>query len=190
MSHNTNRIAEARANYRNSLRRVSTLEKKIAQQTQVISSRSIVKVVKKDQEVLKVKVALTPAQLEDERRKLEELKTEKAAVKTELKYSRFNFKKETQKQKVSFRKARVSLYNKEAEKKNSRVITLLRAASNNGLQKEVNSITKKLSNNNYTDKEFKKELIPILNKYNRSIPITSLSKDTVDKIKEIMKNNN
>lgn len=190
MSDNTKNIAEVRANYRNALRRVSTLEKKIAQQTEVISSKSIIKVVKKDNKKLKVKVALTPAQLEDVRIKLEELKTEKAAVKTELKYSRFNFKKETQKQKASFRKARVNLYNKEAEKKNSRVITLLKTASNNGFQEKVNSITQNLSNENYTDKEFKKELIPILNKYNRSIPITSLSQDTVDKIKEIMKNNN
>lgn len=108
----------------------------------------------------------------------------------ELSQSRFAYKKEAQKIKDNAKKSRSQLLKKEKQNKITKAVNLLTSATKNGSKNRVNAIASKLNEETYTEKELKKEIIPILNKYNRNMPITSLSKDAIEEIKEALKNNN
>ena len=176
-----------RLEYQADLRRKSTLESKIDSQSKVVRSKMKSVNRKKDGQIIQVSKKLTDAELIKERSKLELLRTELAKIKESLKYSGFDYKSSNR---VSVKRARRdrSNFNLNTKRKRlNRVIGLLNVGKENEKLTELKIIVEKTKDTEYSDLELKKDIIRFLNTYNKGIPFTSLSKETLEEIKEILK---
>ena len=185
------KTAQARLVYQGNIRRKSNLESKIVEQKRIIRKKAKLVKRKRGGEVQLVFKQLTPAELTKERSVLEKLKTELIKVKDSLKYSRFNYSKTNRKSANKFKNERQGLAAKKRQKMLSNVSRLITAGKNNGKIEDLKGIVAKLNSEaDYSDQDLKREVLPILNSYNKSIPITSLSKDAIAQIKEMLKDIN
>lgn len=180
----------ARLKYQGNFKKKATLEGKVLEQRRIVTKREKVVTRRRNGEIVVTVKKLTPAELAKERTVLEKLKTELAKVKDSLKYARFNYKKVNKNSAKKYRNERSSLAEKNRAKIFRKAIRLTELGKQNGSLDTLKAISIKLGSKNYSDKEFKKEILPVLNKYNNGLPITSLSQDAIAELKGIVKSLN
>lgn len=178
-----------RLSLQGSAKRVANLEAKKMEQKRIIKTGEKEVRRKIDGEFRKVVKALTPAEKAREREVLAKLELDLIKAKTENSRNKFKYKSSTQKSRNSFRKEKVDFLEGEKSKKLRLIAKLVDKASQNGKLLEFKNISTKLSAKaEYSDKAFRKDVLPILNNYNNGIPITSLSREAILKLKDIIKN--
>ena len=180
-------VEKNRLAYQGNFRMKLNLESKIVEQKRVVTKKEKLVSRRKNGEVFIAIKSLTPAEVAKERTVLEKLKTELAKVKDSLKYSRFNYKKANKNSARKFRNERSSLAEKNRAKIFRKSIRLANLGKENGSLEKLQNINIKLQREDYSDKMFKKDILPVLNKYNHGLPITSLSKDAITELKGIVK---
>lgn len=178
---------KARLTYQADERKTKNLNQKILKQEQIIRSKQKLVQRKKNGVIVTVLKQLTPAEQARERMTLEKLKSDYATAKNSLKYSRFDYKKVNQKSSSKYRGMRSSLAEKNRAKIFSKAVRLTAHGKKNGSLDKLKVISSNLGSKSYTDQQFKKDILPILNKYNNGFPITSLSKEAIAELKTLIK---
>jgi hypothetical protein len=180
-------VEKNRLAYQGNLTKKVNLGSKIVEQKRVVNKKEKLVIRKRNGEKVVVVKKLTPAEVAKERTVLEKLKTEMAKVKDSLKHSRFNYKKANKNSALKFKKERSSLADKNSAKIFRKAIRLANHGKENGSLEKLQNISTNLEREDYSDKEFKKDILKVLNKYNHGLPITSLSENAIEELKGLVK---
>lgn len=177
-----------RLDYQAKKRKKQNLEGKVKKQETIIRRKQKEVPRKIDGEFKNVVKSLTPAELSKERELLEKLKGDLSMVTEELKYARFAYKKSTKSSKDLYSEQRRKFSVKKQDKRFFRMKGLLTKGMEDESKEKIREISQKLRDEKYSDDDLKRDILPILNSYNESIPFTSLSKKAIEEIKEMLKN--
>ena len=174
-------LPKKRLAYQGAERKVKNLGSKISSQKLIIKNKCKAVKRKKNGEVISVNKQLTPAELTNERRVLEKLRLDMVGAKEKLKQTKFSYTKQSRADRdkqFGLRKLSVA---KNKTKQLTQMKKLVEVGKLNGKMSDLKEIQKKFkkTKGEYTDVDFKRDVLPIVNSYNKSIPITSLSKAAI-----------
>lgn len=181
-----NRNNKKRLTYQGNLRRKKSLEGKVEKQETIVRRKQKEVRRKIEGEFKPIVKQLTPAEVSKERELLEKLRGELKVVIEGLKQSRFEYKKTTKASANKFRESRKKFTANLREKRIKRINGFISKAKEEK-NKTIQEISQKLNAGGYSDDDLKRDILPILNSYNKSLPITSLSEKAIEEIKEMLK---